>query len=149
MLTDIGIADEETLLGSFSISCLFNTWWGWWGPWYRKCSYSKQFGKLLELWQAQIQTLQLLSYQEAREANPNHFEVDQSVRGMTFALNLCIKNSRCRGVLKRHPWWRDTAKCMKAFVSHPQGIKGRFRWCLLEQHIQYVGPHTRAGSIQG
>lgn len=61
-------------------------------------------------------------------------------------INLCVawllrrnlhENSRCRGVLQHHPWWRERkreCKCTKAFVHIPR-LGREFRWRLLEQHI--------------
>lgn len=126
---DIGIADEETfrlIRNHFSVaSCLVNTWWGRWGPWYLKCIYSKQFGKLLELWQAQIQTLQLLGSSGGTRGRPSWLVINLCVAWL-LRMNL-YENSRCGGVLEHHLWWRESerdCKCNESFPFTSHGSEG-------------------------
>lgn len=97
-----------------------NTWWGWWGPWYCKRSYCKLFGKLLSY---DRHRFRLCSCRAARR------HVRPTLTTLTL-INLCMAwllmnlygNSRCRGELKHHLWWRDeeTANAWKLFIHIPK-----------------------------
>lgn len=132
--------------------CLFNTWWGWWGPWYLECNYSKQFDKLLSYDRHRFRHCSCLSHQQAHKAHLRDcdFEVGKSVHGRTSQDESLWKQSV-------QVYWNTTSGCKTAgeiaiawkLSFTAQGLAGVQVMQVRAAYIMYVGPHTTAGSIQG